>query len=259
MDCLAYRQNLLAAAGRIAARLDHAGAPAALPPDAIALPPQTQDGIGLSLWLAPTGDLVAMARFECPPADAAVLEVFCRTVEGLSLEEAAAYGADYTLTILSRAESRPADSGIVSAAHALPVLASAQATLRFLRALRRNRAGMPSIDNARFLAVPSAWRDLPPETRLQRIRDVLADHLKASGGASDLLALERLEDDIRGRPVRVILTHAKSADNAGLPSLMRAIELRLRRDVAPWLEVYAEERVDRNALRRTILVDQRKP
>lgn len=257
MDFPAYRQALFDAARRIASDCGHAGQPDAVPPGALALPPQSSEGISLSLWLSEPADTIAMARFDAPPQDAAVLESLCRTIEALPLEEAAAHGAEYVLHVLAADLPRPAGTGILSAANALPALRTAQAMLRAWRAQRRAGAGMAAIEEARFLSLPSAWQALSPADRLQPIRQVLADFLERKGLASDLLSVERLEDDIRHRPVRVILSHAKAADTSGLPALMRELERRLRSDVAPWLEVYAEERVDRNALRRTILIEQR--
>lgn len=255
MDCLAYRQALSESARQLAPSLDHRGQDADLPVECPFLC-QSQDGVTLTVCLNPANKVIRAARFQAGK-DETILEVFCRTIDGMPLEEAAAYGADYALHHLTGSLDRPSDVGILRAAALLPALGTAQAILRGIRNEARAEPGMASIYRARFLDVPAAWRELPAEDRLERIREILASHLAELGVAADLLRADRLEDDIRGRPVRVTLTHAKGADTSALPGIMRALEKRLRQKAAPWLELYAEERVDRNALRRTILIEQR--
>ena len=140
-----------------------------------------------------------------------------------------------------------------------PVLAAAETALRALRPLWRQSPGMAAIERADFLAMPEAWLATTPDERLAALRRELAAAI-ADGRLPDCgLVVESLEDDIRGRPVRVTLTYPKTADVALLPERMRRIEQLFRQQVAPWLEIYAEERQDRNKLRQTILIDQRPP
>lgn len=259
MDLHAYRQALLAAARRRSPPDRYLSPPTGLPDGASS--PVTLNGehLRLSVWLAAQGTVVAAVRFEAAADDAALLAAFCQAVEGLPLEEAAAYGADYAFFHLAREVPRPPQVGIAPVAMLLPILAAAQGLLRTLRQDQRSQPGMAPIGRARFLTIPEGWQQLPASDRLLQIRDAITAYLDQRGLARDLVMADRLEDDIHHRPTRLIVTHAKADDSATLPPLMRALERHLRTTVAPWVELYAEERIDRNALRRTILTDQRNP
>ncbi|MGE5470062.1 MAG: hypothetical protein ACM3X0_04605 [Bacteroidota bacterium] len=211
------------------------------------------------LRIAMANGLIASATFapSGEPQTDAWRELYCQTIEGLPAEEAAAHGASYVLYGLLQGRRLADCPGIVTPAVLAPVLADIEQALRARRPSWRSRAGMAPLETAAFLAVPANWRELTGDERLNRLRTALAEAV-GKGALPDLgLKVERLEDDIRGRPVRITLTYAKAADTAQLPGAMRAIEGLLRREVAPWLEIYAEERQDHNKLRRTILIDQR--
>lgn len=258
MDLLAYRQALRAAASRSTPVDRYRALPASGPG---ASSPQITlhgDQLSLTIWLTDDGSTIAMARFQTEGEDAAILAGFCQTVEGLPIEEAAAYGADYAFLPLSREVPRPATFGIAPVAVVLPALIAAQDLLRTFRQERRTRSGAAPIGRARFLAVPHEWQQAPAEDRLARIRGAVREFLDRQGMPHDVLVAERLDHDAHERPTRLVVTHPKSDDRTDLPPLMRALELHLRKTAAPWVEVYAEERIDRNALRRTILTDLRK-
>lgn len=259
MDFNAYRLNLLAAARSLNSPERYLSPPSALPDHCV--PPVTlsTDHFRLLVWLTDQESRIAALRFEARGDDAALLAAFCEAVEALPLEEAAAYGADYAFLGLAREVSRPAHVGIVPVAHLLPTLAAAQGLLRDLRLERRPQAGMAPIGRARFLAVPESWQRLSASERLQHLRVSIAAYLKRQELPEDLVVADRLEDDIHQRQTRLIVTHARTDDSITLPPLMRALESHLRTTTAPWVELYAEERTDRNALRRTILTDLRKP
>ncbi len=258
MATLPYRQSLQESAACLAALPAETSAP---PANARLLPPlnSATDALGLRLWLAADTDQIQAARFtSVPEADRDWLEILARLLPGLSLEEAAAQAAAYAFHLVSREIPAPADRGILNPAQECPVLGQAQTALRAYRQQYRPAGEPPALSRAAFLALPETWVQASPEARLARLRQIVAHTLQARNLVPDLLEVDRLEDDIRGRPVRLILNYEKSADSAELPALMRALEKALRLQAAPWLEVYGEERVDRNALRRTILVDQRK-
>ncbi|MEW5769671.1 MAG: hypothetical protein AB1831_04835 [Pseudomonadota bacterium] len=199
------------------------------------------------------GDVLTGMSFHAEAMDAgeaALLEAYCETVEGLPLEEAAAYGADYTAWRLlggAGADVR----GILPPAGALPAWAAAQAALRGLGHARRAAPGMAPLHQARFLDLPAAWLELPAAARLQGLAQAIAAALAEWGLPPGCLELLALEPDIAGRPVRVVL--GGGAGVADLPALLRRLEARLRAEVAPWLEVLMDERDDRNRLRRQIL------
>lgn len=212
------------------------------------------------LALVLDGERIAAARF-APTGDAtadAFLELCCREIEGLPREEAAAHGANYVVYRLTGGRLISGLAGIVPAEAVHPALAAAQAALRSLRAAWRGSATAPAIARAHFLDLPESWLALDAGQRLESLRAALALAL-AGGEIPDLsLSVDRIEDDIRGRPVRVTLGHPGDADAARLPQAMRDLERLFRSRVAPWIEVYAEERQDRNKLRQTILVERAK-
>lgn len=255
MDCQAYRLALLLAARQVREAHPRPEQPA-LPPECVALPALRAGDFAIRLWLAPQSETIAAARHDAMD-EPEMLDVLCLVLEGLTIEEAANYGADYAVYRVARGIPKPEGIGILNPAQLFPSLALAQSALRSLRGERRQERKGGSDEAARYLSLPQTWLDLPMPARLERIRTVLAAHLQEIGAPAELLNVDRLEDDIRHRPVRVVLTHAKGENESALPALMRAIEQRLRREVAPWLEVYSEERVDRNTLRRMIVLDNR--
>lgn len=253
MNRQAYCLALLAAARQLNEAPPLTPQPA-LPPGVIAVPERRLGKLCIRLWLDPQERTIVAARHE-GAEEPALLDVFCRTLEGLSIAEAANYGADYTVHRIALGIPKPGDMGILNPVQALPSLGLAQ---RILRCLQGEQERAAAADEAAcYLALPSSWLNMPAAARLDRIRATVSVYLKETGTAADLLNVDRLENDIRQRPVRVILTHSKGENDSDLPALMRAIERHLRREVTPWLEVYSEERIDRNGLRRMILQESR--
>lgn len=209
------------------------------------------------------GERIASAVFRAgdDPVGNAFLELYCREIEQLPCEEAAAHGASYVGFRLLAGRALDDCPGIPGPANLHPLLAQAESALRALRQTWRaaDTPGMPPIERAEFLELPAAWRAMSTDQRLAALRAALAAAIASGAMADDGLAIDRIENDIRARPVRVTLTYAKDADTAALPAAMRRIEALLRQKVAPWLEVYAEERQDHNKLRRTILIEPRPP
>lgn len=210
-----------------------------------------------TLCLGFDGDRIGTAAFRATgdAASDALLECFCREIEGLPREEAAACGASYVVYRLTGGAAIEGLAGVVNPAALHPALGAAENALRALRADWRAGSAAPALDAAAFLAIPAAWRALTAAERLAALRAGLAQAEAAGLVPAGVLSVERIEDDIRGRPVRATIGHAGDTD--GLPPLMQALERHLRQQVSPWIEVYAEERQDHNKLRRTILLDQR--
>lgn len=226
---------------------------------------QSADGL-LTIRLADERIVAAAFRPTGRAEADAFVELYCREIEQLPCEEAAAYAASYVLHRLGggRYITDCADcadyAGVASPRQVDAALADAEAALRTLRRQwrqRRNDPTPPPIDTATYLALPADWLALSDADRLAALRAALAA-ATANGDIIDCrLVVEQIENDIRRRPVRVTLTYPKDADTAALPDIMRRIERLFRQSVAPWLEVYADERQDHNKLRRTILVDHR--
>lgn len=258
MDFDAYRQTLLDIARRHY-RPERYLSPPSSQQVGSALPVTLScDHLRLSVWLAAEGSQIVAARFEAEGQDTALLAAFCEVVEGLPLEEAAAYGVDYVLLQFAREAPNPTDVGIIPAAALLPILATAQELLRALRHQRRMEVGTSPIGRARFLAIPESWQRLNASERLSHLRVAIAAYLRQHGLPDNLIVADRLEEDSHHRPTRLIVTHIRADEVIPLPPLMRALERHLRNTIAPWVELYTEERTDRNALRRTILTDLRK-
>lgn len=217
-----------------------------------------------TLRITLAGESIATATFRASedPIGNAFLELYCREIEQLPREEAAAHGASYVGFRLLAGRTLGDCPGIPGPATIHPALGMAEKALRALRPAWRTATdtpGMPPIERAEFLELPAAWLTQSADERLAALRAALAEAIGSGAMADDGLAIDRIENDIRARPVRVTLTYAKDADTAALPAAMRRIEALLRQKVAPWLEVYAEERLDHNKLRRTILIEPRPP
>lgn len=253
-----FTESARAAALGLGLPLEHVG-----PLDAGCSGPEwtRREAAGVSLALRLAGEAGTVAAIRCQAAsaaagDQALLEQFCRACLGLSLEEAAAYAGDYALHRLGAA--LPA-MGVRPPTRAIPILATVQDILRGLRRERRGGAEVPQLEDAHLLALPAAWTEVGDAERLQRTRAGLAAALVALGESAELLALTTIDRDIRGRPVRCVLDVLGAIEPARLPALLRQVEQHLRRQVAPWLELYVEERDDRNQLRKGIVdKDERK-
>lgn len=209
--------------------------------------------VTLALRLTGAAGTVATIRCQATGAaagDQALLEQLCRVCLGLSLEEAAAYAGDYAL---HRLGATLPTMGVRPPPRAIPILATAQNLLRGLSRERRGGAEMPKLEDAHLLALPVAWTDLDDAERLRRTRVGLEAALAEQGQPAHLLDLVAIDRDIRGRPVRCVLAVSGVIEPSRLPGLLRRLEQYLRRQVVLWLELYVEERDDRNQLRQGLL------
>jgi hypothetical protein len=204
------------------------------------------EGAHLRLDIDPTSHAVAAARFAAAPATRetrALLDVFCRLVTRLPILAAAQQGLSRLEADLRDPTAPPPLPGIIlpRAAHArfaLPAALIAEALATY-----RARTGFADQRVAHHTTPGPRWLTATTAERTAMVTAVLA----TTPGVDVVLAA--IEHD-----VRIVLRLPDHLASPARQSLLMAIERAIRRAVDPRLEVHAEERKDRNKLRRLAVV-----
>jgi hypothetical protein len=202
------------------------------------------DGSQLRLEIDPTTHTITSAHFAAAAPDTrALLDVFCDLVTGLPLLEAAHHGVLRLEATLRDPAAPPPVPGIIlpRAAHprfALPAALIAQALASY-----RARSGYADVRIDYHAAPGPQWRAASPTARAAAITAVLA------AGGTPGVTLAAIEHD-----VRIVLRLPDHLSSPARQSLLMTLERAIRAAVDPRLEVHAEERKDRNKLRRLAVV-----
>jgi hypothetical protein len=190
----------------------------------------TAEGTQLFLAVDEATHTIRAAGFAGTPRP--LLECFCTVVTGLPLLEAAQHGVIHLEAALRAPGTRPV-AGIVTPRAAHPMFALPTALIRAALATYRARTGYAERTNQHDPGPGPAWRAASPAERAARIAAVVAE----AGGDFTLIAIEH--------EVRLVF-----AAPGASPDRLFDLEARIRRAVDARLEVYAEERKDRNKLRK---------
>jgi hypothetical protein len=189
------------------------------------------DGATLYLQVDPGRHVVVAAGFAGEPA--ALLERFCAVITDLPLLEAAHHGVIHLETALRAPGARPV-AGVITprAAHArfaLPATLIRQALASY-----RVRTGFAETTNHHDAGPGPAWRAASDRERAARIAAVAGD--------ATLVAIEH--------DVRLVFALPATLDGEARQRRLWQLEGLIRAAIDPRLEVHAEERRDRNKLRR---------
>jgi hypothetical protein len=204
----------------------------------------SDDGSQLRLEVDPTSHTITSAHFAAAaPETRALLDVFCDLITGLPLLEAAQHGVLRLEAALRDPAAPPPVPGIIlpRAAHprfALPAALIAQALASY-----RARTGYAEVRIDYHLAPSPQWQAAPPAARAAAITAVLA------ASPTPGVTLAAIEHD-----VRIVLRLPEHLSSPARQSLLMTLERAIRGAVDPRLEVHAEERKDRNKLRRLAVV-----
>jgi hypothetical protein len=178
------------------------------------------------------GHTITAAGFDGQPA--ALLERFCALLTGMPLLEAAQHGAIHLEAALRAPGVRPV-AGVVTPRAAHPMFALPTALIRQALASYRTRTGYSEHINRHDPGPGPAWREASAAQRSARIAAL-------AGEGVELVAIEH--------DVRLVFALPDALDGAARQPLLLDLEARIKRQVDPRLEVFAEERKDRNKLRR---------
>lgn len=204
------------------------------------------DGVHLRLEVDPSSHTIVTAGFAAPGATSdtrVLLDVFCGLVTGLPLLEAAWHGVSRLEADLRDPNAPPPVPGIILPRAAHPRFALPAALIAQALAAYRVRTGFAEIRSAHHPAPGQGWQTATVAERTAAITAVLANN-----PTPDVI-LAAVEHD-----VRIVLRLPEHLSSPARQSLLMAIERVIRRTVDPRLEVHAEERKDRNKLRRLAVV-----
>jgi hypothetical protein len=179
------------------------------------------------------------------PAARAVLDVFCQTIEGLPLQEAADHAGHHMVARLRNGvDTRPVP-GILTPWNADPLFHPPIRLLRRILADHRERHGIESLENFWNPTISKDWLRLDEGAQCARLEAMLADFLAEQGLVEGDMQVVGVE-----RNIRVLLAISGDLDYRRKPSLLLAFERKLRAATGDRLEVFAEEMKDDNKLRR---------
>ena len=241
----AVHPDLLSALHAVAARLEYAG-----PLDAdsgthysVTIPEAT---LAVSIGSAPSW-MVRAARHAGTRDDTLqrLLDVFCRTIEGLPLREAADHGAIHVLERLRQQGPSLAIHGIVTVRSAGPGFVTCETLMRGILHEHERRSGPVPIQNFWNPPLSEAWRGMDTAARLATLKPIIDEFRATAGlGANDLW-LVRIE-----RMARIVVGFGAAVGHDRKPILLRKLESVIRHKTGDRLELYMEEMKDDNTIRR---------
>jgi hypothetical protein len=210
-----------------------------------------RDGVMLTLAVERDSHVIREAGFfgSTDAATTGVLEVFCRVVESLPLLEAAQHGPARLEHALRDPVAPPPVPGIVTPSAADPAFAVPTTLVRDALQRYREHTGFAERDSRYDPGPGPRWRGLDEAARAQAVAATLARYTRAHGAAADDAELVAIEIGIR---VVVRVGGALAGRDRGAHCM--AIERALQAEIDPRLELYLEERKDRNKLRRLAVV-----
>lgn len=184
------------------------------------------------------------------PVERAILDALCSVILDTPVDDAADHGAIRALASLRAAEWTRPVAGVLHPVNADPAFVP---VVRMAHALRDDYwTGMnltPRYNE--FDRMPSAsWLALAAAERMDRVSAATTAFLAEAGLAEEDIRLLRIDDDLHGQPVRVLVTFGTGIASSEKPPAMRALERALKHSVEQTLQLYHEQLKDQNAIRR---------
>ncbi len=194
-----------------------------------------------------TRNLVREARHD--GADDAVLvgivDVFCQSIEGLPLREAADHGTIHALDRLR--EDRPTSvvAGILTPRSAGSAFGVCDRLIRRILADHETATKAKPTDNFWIPALSKAWRGQSADQRLATLQPLIEIFRTERQLEAEDFYLAEIE-----KTQRIIVGFGPRIGVDKKPPLLREFERQIRKITGDRLEVYMEEMKDDNALRR---------
>ncbi len=180
----------------------------------------------------------------------AIMDVFCRSVEGLPLIEAYEHSGQRLLHALrDRRLHRPV-AGIMRTVNAGPDLEFPVRLIRKIYASYREETGYAPGINFYKSRPAESWMRVDRGTKIDGIQATITDFREASDLAENDLVFRELGKNLSGYEVRVFIEFSSNIAWLTKPLLMMRLERALKDRVEPVLEVYNEEARDKSPLRR---------
>ena len=199
------------------------------------------DSVLLSVALSSEGLILqAQHKGAVSPEDKAMLDLVCKAIIDLPLQEAADHAMNKVeLALRSRQNFMPV-KGIVTPRNADPVFSRPLTLLRDLYAQYKAKSGTPEKVNFYHAPPSAAWRDIPDSEKILKIQKFVDVNFAGTG-----LRVHRIDGE---GAFRIFLIWEGDAPDKG-KSLMK-LERMLRDQMEVSLEVFLDEWKDQNSKRR---------
>lgn len=246
--------DALAPAARAAAAVGRRGQPLAGTDGTIER--ASENGITLEVRLEKQGSHVVVieARHQGAGDDLqrGVLEVFCTSIEGLPLREAADHGAIHALATLRGDPLSRSVGGILMPRSAGTAFTCCERLIRAILARYLVKAGERRAANFWNAPLSKAWRERSDDERIALLEPVMkrfrVDH-RLSDEDIWITAVEKTR--------RIVIGFGAGVDYHIKPALLMALELDIRRETGDQLELFMSEAKDSNPIRRLAPEEER--
>ncbi len=206
----------------------------------------------LAVWVDPDHDVISAARHRDIVAGPrrVIAEMLCQIIEGRTVQEASDHGGIVALHRLTQRTDRPMVAGIVLPRNAGRAFVDVIDLVRQVRDSYAQARGLDSTAN--FFALPpdSQWTSLTLEQKMARARSVVEYFARAESLPTGAICVDRIEKDLNGFEIRVVITLNGCLRPGDKPGLVRALERELKRGADEKLQLYLEPVKDRNKIRR---------
>lgn len=223
------------------------------------LPPQTGkhrletilSGLKLSLALDARTVIVAARHAGATGLNQALLDRFCASIEGLSLQEASEHGIIRLERELRSEGSAAPVPGILTPESGEPAFATPTRLIREIFKAWAQRSGQAPRRNFWTDPLPLAWLEADASTRLERARAAIDEALSRLQVPAGMIRLREIQRDTRV----VVEFEGRDAEKKAGPLLLR-LERMMRESLRVPLELFLAEREDTNKPREQNVKDK---
>ena len=210
------------------------------------------DGVRLDLAVFRDTHVVEHATFRAPTGaveQLALLDQFCEIILGLPLVEASDHGVIRLEDALRDRALTPPVPGIITPEAAHPMFLLPLRLIRGALAEYRKLTGFSSSKNEHDPRPGASWMSATPDLRIELVMSALEQALPAFRLSRDDVHVAAIRHD-----VRVELRFSESWKGTDQQNIVMSLERELKARVDSRLEVYVEERKDKNKIRRLAVV-----
>ena len=212
---------------------------------------QSEKG-GVSLAVGEQDGLIKQARYAAAgtPVRRRLLELMCRAIEARTVQDASDHAAVYVIYLLQGRAGRRPSEGILLPANAGLEVTSALRLVRDACKAYKTKTGARDTANFFETAPGEAWNAASRDEKLRRAVQGNETFCAAEGLPANTMKPVRVEKDIHGHEIRVIVQVSDKLPSDRVPSILRRLEHFLKLNFDPILQVYLEPWKDKSVLRR---------
>lgn len=206
-----------------------------------------EDGITLSVTVAvgPDGLIVRRASHSGgrTAEERQVFDCLCANIKDRPLQEAAEHGAIYTLEQLLPLANLP--QGIRLPRNAGRPFALAERLIRTIDLALREQLKKQCGENYWYPRPSAMWLKMSAVQQIDFLKPLVNEFLLGVGLNVDAAQVSRIE-----KRIRITIAFRSDVSSAAKPQLLMALERKLRDATESPLELFMEEKVDANQIRR---------